>query len=281
MIGHSVPLPQQTGPVITSWLVSCLLHIALASTTIFLLRQLQLAPQTDSFQWDVAMVAPLPSLANSTPAAQQMIPPAPASPSSTSPTRVMRQPLRPVESATVVESSAESYQEHVIHDESQLSTWSPSPLTDSTPNIVPQEPSDTVREPSDALRDQLTASVESQTPTNPTSAPVLSSNHLRSANADYGWLAAVMARWIEDLDKRYPAMLRSEGMQGKVTLAAILHEDGLLRDVRIVKSSGHIALDQVAVEDVQNGPPIGLFRPLGRAQMPVKFSINYDLTTTR
>lgn len=227
------------------------------------------------------MVAPLPSLANSTPAAQQMIPPAPASPSSTSPTRVMRQLLRPVESATVVESSAESYQEHVIHDESQFSTWSPSPLTDSTPNIVPQEPSDTVREPSDALRDQLTASVESQTPTNPTSAPVLSSDHLRSANADYGWLAAVMARWIEDLDKRYPAMLRSEGMQGKVTLAAILHEDGRLRDVRIVKSSGHIALDQVAVEDVQNGLPIGLFRPLGRAQMPVKFSINYDLTTTR
>lgn len=281
MIGHSVPLPQQTGPVTTSWLVSCLLHVALASTAIFLLRHLQLAPQTDPFQWDVAMVAPLPSLANSAAAAQQMTPPAPAIPSSTSPTRVMRQPLQPVESATLVESSSESYQEHVIHEEPRSSGGSPSPLTDTTPKIVPQEPSDTVREPSGALRDQLTASVESQTPSNPTPAPVSSIDHLRSANADYGWLAAVMARWIEDLDKRYPAMLRTEGMQGKVTLAAILHEDGLLRDVRIVTSSGHAALDQVAVEDVQNGPPIGLFRPLGRAQMPVKFSINYDLTTAR
>jgi periplasmic protein TonB len=90
-----------------------------------------------------------------------------------------------------------------------------------------------------------------------------------------------MAKWIEDLNKRYPALLRTEGIQGKVTLTAMLHEDGLLSDVRVVKSSGSTALDQVAVDDVMNGPPIKLSRPLERAQMPVKFSISYDLKTAR
>lgn len=90
-----------------------------------------------------------------------------------------------------------------------------------------------------------------------------------------------MARWIEDLDKRYPVMLRTDGIQGKVTLTAMLHEDGVLSDVRVTKSSGNAMLDQVAVEDVRKGPPIRLSRSLERPHMPVKFSIIYDLKTAR
>ena len=98
-----------------------------------------------------------------------------------------------------------------------------------------------------------------------------------SAKADYGWLADLMARWIEDLNKRYPATLRAQGVQGKVILTAVLHENGLLSDVRVVKSSGNTALDEVALGDVRNGSPVNLSRPLERARMPVKFSITYDL----
>ncbi|MDH4326960.1 MAG: TonB family protein [Nitrospira sp.] len=90
-----------------------------------------------------------------------------------------------------------------------------------------------------------------------------------------------MARWIEDLDKRYPVMLRTEGIQGKVILSALLHEDGTLSDVRVAKTSGNAMLDQVAVEDVKKGPPISLSHPLDRPHMPVKFSIIYDLKTVR
>jgi len=103
----------------------------------------------------------------------------------------------------------------------------------------------------------------------------------KPAKLDYGWLADLMARWIENLDKRYPAMLRTEGIQGKVTLTALLHEDGMLSDVRVAKSSGNAMLDQVAVEDVRKGPPVTLSRPLERPPMPVKFSIIYDLKTAR
>jgi protein TonB len=108
-----------------------------------------------------------------------------------------------------------------------------------------------------------------------------STDQLKSTKADYGWLTDLMARWIEDLNKRYPATLRTEGVQGKVMLTATLHENGLLSDVRVIKSSGNATLDEVALDDVRNGPPINLSRPLERAHMSVKFSISYDLKTAR
>jgi len=101
----------------------------------------------------------------------------------------------------------------------------------------------------------------------------------QGSKVDYGWLAHAMAQWIEGLDKRYPAILRTEGVQGKVTLIARLHDNGTISDIRVAKSSGNIRLDDVAVEDVRNGPPVRLSRPLDRPQMPVRFSIVYDLRT--
>lgn len=86
-----------------------------------------------------------------------------------------------------------------------------------------------------------------------------------------------MAQWIEGLNKRYPAALRADGIEGRITLMAMLHEDGSLTNVRIAKSSGNATLDQVALEDVRNGPPVKLARPLARPQISVKFSISYDL----
>ena len=103
----------------------------------------------------------------------------------------------------------------------------------------------------------------------------------KAAKTDDGWLSELMGKWIIDLEKHYPATLRVEGVQGKVVLIAILHENGTLSDIRIAKSSGNSQLDQAAVADVEQGPPIKLSRPLGRPQRPIKFSINYDLKTAR
>ena len=107
------------------------------------------------------------------------------------------------------------------------------------------------------------------------------SNPPKSTKADYGWLANLMAKWIGDLDKRYPAVLRTDGVTGRVTVTALLHQNGTLTDVRVVKSSGNALLDQVAVEDITNGPPVNLSHPLNRPHMPVKFSIVYDLKNAR
>lgn len=134
----------------------------------------------------------------------------------------------------------------------------------------------------DATQQSRETALEESTPApGPQVAALPPAGQAKPAKVDYGWLSELMAKWIEDLDKRYPATLRTEGIQGKVTLTAVLHDDGTLTDVRVAKSSGNATLDQVAVEDVGKGAAIKLSRPLGRPSMPVKFSIIYDLKTAR
>lgn len=164
-----------------------------------------------------------------------------------------------------------------------------SPPRDPTPAAVgphPQHSSTALAEPmppapvdSTATHSETQANQEPTTAPGPQVAALAPAGQPKLAKVDYRWLSDLMARWIEDLDKRYPAVLRTEGIQGKVTLTAMLHEDGALSDVRVVKSSGNATLDQVAVEDVERGGLIKLSRPLERPSMPVKFSIIYDLKT--
>jgi len=292
-MGHSVPLPNSpTGPVAASWLISCVLHAGLAVTAILFVQRIQLAAQTEPFQWDVAVVATLSTSVKTTPSAEPTAPPTPALRQSTPPAKAVRPTVEAVESATMqpatspipeatAESASESYQEQLLNTEPNPPSAAPSSSTEPLSDSVPQQLSPTFSEQIMPSRDYSTALAGSQTTMDSTLTPFASTDQLNPSKADYGWLAALMAQWIADLNKRYPAMLRTEGVQGKVMLSAMLHENGRLSDVRVVKSSGHAALDQVAVEDVTNGPPITLSRPLDRAQMPVRFSISYDLKTAR
>ena len=278
-------LDNRTGPMAASWLVSCLLHGGMAVAAMFFVQSMQLAPQTMPFQWNVAMIAPL-----SSGSAASTVLPAPPHHSPVSPTTDTRPTGRPVQT-----------------QQTALGTPPPTPISELTselhqaqpPTTTPlagdQAPTQPLHTTEPGQQDTLPPTVASspshsdpQTSADSpldTSSSVLASSmpatQLMPAKADYGWLADLMARWIGDLDKRYPAMLRTEGIQGKVTLTAMLHEDGVLSDVRVTKSSGNTVLDQVAVEDVKNGPPIRLSRPLERPKMSVKFSIVYDLKTAR
>ncbi len=273
-----------------SWLASCLLHGGLAVASFFFVQRMQLAPQSEPFQWDVAMVAPLSPVATATSAAGSLAPaspthrrpvPSPAGvPTAVQPVqpRVTTQQTSPLPTPAA-ESVSEARQEQPQLTESNQQI---SPLAATAPSQFTAQP---LADPTTSASESLTGPTGSQTSTDSlldTSSAIATATpptKLASARSDYGWLASLMAQWIEDLNKRYPAMLRTEGVQGKVTLAAMLHEDGLLSDVRVVKSSGNAALDQVALEDVKSGPPVKLSRPLERSQMSVKFSIVYDLKT--
>jgi len=142
---------------------------------------------------------------------------------------------------------------------------------------VPQQPMPTPSRTADAS----TAIDPPATPTVTEVAALTPPAQSITAKPDDGWLSALMGKWIADLEKHYPATLRLEGVQGKVVLVAMLHENGILTDVKIAKSSGNTVLDQAAIADVEQGPPIKLSRPLGRPQRPIKFSISYDLKTAR
>ncbi len=280
----------QTGPMTASWLISCLLHGGLAVAAIALLQRMQLAPRADPFQWDVAMVAPLSSLPEARLRSGAMAPPSPTrqphapSVNDASPTgkQIQQRTIPVTPPAPIADVSSESHQEQFLPDSV------PSAATLTTPPVARQDLSGLSADLMMPAHESSTAPLESQvakdSPLDSSSSVMASSapsNQLRPTKADYGWLTELMAQWIEDLDKRYPVTLRTEGIQGKVTLTAMLHEDGLLSEVRVVKSSGNPTLDQVALEDVRSGPPIKLSRPLERRQMPVKFSISYDLKMAR
>ena len=176
------------------------------------------------------------------------------------------------------------------------------PLPEPPSTSAPANPAPTAPEPSPLQAEPVHAQVETPQPPAPApgkNADVATSTNQPAASAatevaaltppsqtsaqkpDDGWLSTLMGKWIADLEKHYPAALRLDGVQGKVVLVAILHDNGTLSDVKIAKSSGNDLLDQAAIADVEQGPPIKLSRPLGRPQRPIKFSISYDLKTGR
>lgn len=171
-----------------------------------------------------------------------------------------------------------------LDDPPSIAPAVPSPKFKAPPKpvaTVPAEPMPPVSDNFAPAHSAPPATPQRASVAEPQLAAVAPAAQLKNAKPDYGWLSDLMSRWIEDLDKRYPAILRTEGIQGKVTLTALLHEDGVLRDVRVAKSSGNVRLDQVALEDVKKGAPLTLSRPLERPRIPVKFSIIYDLKTDR
>lgn len=277
------PLLHDSSPTATGWLLSCLVHGGLALVAIFFVQRIHLAPQGDLFQWNVAMVETLSPSAKATAPAAHMTPltkhtPAPARP-------VQRSESTPVASAPAIpptELAPPPQQEEPLLNETRALEPIPAVPAPSSPQLVPlsehiSAPDTDINQPPASPSDANPSS----DPSLSTNTPVASASAQRSANVDYGWLATLMAQWIEGLDKRYPAVLRTDGIEGKVTLVALLHEDGSLSDVRIAKGSGSAALDQVALEDVRNGPPVKLSHPLERSQISVKFSISYDLRTAR
>ncbi len=299
----------------TGWLVSCLLHGGFAIAAILFTQRLQLAPQAKPFQWDVAMaavssssldsIAAVRSRPSTTPASERSAATAdsrtrsgrprietavPLSSSHTAPTHEQPSPttqaspdLLPQSPSLAAEPMDRSEHESLPHP---VATGSEAPGPPAQMEL-PTQPYPISGQPQPTLQHQRVSSAEDEITQPPSIASVsavpspANMGESRPTRAQYGWLTDLMANWIEDLNKRYPALLRTEGIQGKVTLTAMLHDDGLLSDVRVIKSSGNRALDQVALEDVRNGPPIKLSRPLERPHMAVRFSISYDLKTVQ
>ncbi len=97
------------------------------------------------------------------------------------------------------------------------------------------------------------------------------------AKADYGWLAESLHRRIIEL-RHYPSTARLNGWEGKVVLKVSIRNDGQLKDVEVVKSSGHESLDQAAMEAVRRACPLHmkheLTAPMVVLHLPVSYSLN-------
>jgi len=63
----------------------------------------------------------------------------------------------------------------------------------------------------------------------------------------------------------YPRLARRMGWEGKVIISFIISEDGLIEKVKVVESSGYIALDKNALETVEKSTPFP--KPPTRAEL--------------
>lgn len=216
-----------------------------------------------------------PTPTNNRPPHAEPAPPSPVQATGPSKTEPMPEPIRDEPHSqphAAVRSDEPPHQPPV--QESPVASTSPTTaaVQSSAPVVQESAPSNTTSPPATpAEPSSASTNLAALTPTGQSNA----------TKPDDGWLSELMAKWIVELEKHYPAALRMEGVQGKVVLVAMLHENGTLSDVKIAKSSGNVLLDQAAIADVEHGPPIKLSRPLGRPQRSIKFSISYDLKTAR
>jgi protein TonB len=86
--------------------------------------------------------------------------------------------------------------------------------------------------------------------------------------------------YIRDLivkNLKYPPAARRLGWKGAVTVSFVVLENGLARDIKIVKSSGHDILDQAVVKTIQQIQPFP--KPPAKAELtvPIVFRLEAGL----
>jgi protein TonB len=71
----------------------------------------------------------------------------------------------------------------------------------------------------------------------------------------------------------YPAPARKAGIQGVTELSFTIHEDGRVSAVRVLKSSGHVVLDEAAVETIYAAAPFPRPPASARIAIPIAFRL--------
>jgi TonB family protein len=65
-------------------------------------------------------------------------------------------------------------------------------------------------------------------------------------------LSTANAKWLEKKTPRLPAGVYFQGLEGSVVLSVTLDKSGRVTDTRVLRSSGHPALDELAREAAAN-----------------------------
>ena len=217
------------------------------------------------------------------------------------PAEVVRENAPAVEQ-TVVEAApatAQTYQAQAVVSEPTVMETRPEPVATASAPVVHAAPAAEPAPASPAPTVETVASVSEPVPAPPAPvaavpAPVAAAQPdpatlqehqvvarvatpRPATKADYGWLAESLHRRIIEL-RHYPSTARLNGWEGKVVLKVSIRQDGQLKDVEVVKSSGHESLDQAAMEAVRRACPLHmkheLTAPMVVLHLPVSYSLN-------
>ena len=220
------------------------------------------------------------------------------------PAEVVRETAAAVEQ-TIVEAApatAQTYQAQAVISEPTVMETRPEPVVTASAPVVHAAPAAEPAPASPAPAVEAVASVSEPEPAPPApTAPVAAvpapvaaaqpdpatlqehqvvarvATPRPATKADYGWLAESLHRRIIEL-RHYPSTARLNGWEGKVVLKVSIRQDGQLKDVEVVKSSGHESLDQAAMEAVRRACPLHmkheLTAPMVVLHLPVSYSLN-------
>jgi protein TonB len=289
---------------VQGWLISVLLHGTVALTVILAVKQIQLTPQDDAFKWNVAMVSPAQQIQPTASSSTQA--PARSAPSTTStsspplrrgtptqtltqqavpsisertPTAMVTEPpppqlTTPLPSAAHTIQSVEPIRQETVASIAAAAESLVKP--DDTPTAVSSS-TDAVTGPSSAQSTAIEQTPQSEHTSAQTQMAAISPAPTNvPAKRDYRWLSEAILRRMEEL-KRYPASARVDRAEGKVVVKAVIGEDGSISEVGVFLSSGHIALDEAAVETMRQAAPFHLPHPLGQPRMTIKIPMSYRL----
>jgi protein TonB len=77
--------------------------------------------------------------------------------------------------------------------------------------------------------------------------------------------ANYMTEWVKKVERvgnlNYPDAARREGVSGKLLLDVALNPDGSVRNITVLKTSGHAAIDEAAIRIVNLAAPYPQFSP--------------------
>jgi protein TonB len=77
--------------------------------------------------------------------------------------------------------------------------------------------------------------------------------------------ANYMREWVKKVERvgnlNYPDQARRQGLTGKLMLDVIMNADGTVRDISILRPSGHAVLDEAAIRIVNLAAPFAPFPP--------------------
>ncbi len=268
------PLPLSSSYAL-SWLLSLLLHGMAVGATVVLTTNLRVASQPEPFKWNVSILEPPPPVKQ---------PGESLRPRSASTTPVEPEPAKPEPAVqTALEAAPQETQPVVppapqpVRPDPQVIARTARPMEPPAPAVTEHPAAPAPAAPTHPASTASAPPLETATRTpEPAPAPASNVTSMAQPKRDYGWLTDSLLARIEQL-KRYPAQARLNQWEGKVVLRVVIKDDGHLADLKIVKSSGHDALDQDALEVMRQTFPIALKQPLGQPSVNFHIPIVYQL----
>lgn len=179
-----------------------------------------------------------------------------------------------IEEAKQVETLSDARVQSILSSEPPSPVDASAPIRHLSPDVdkaSPVEPTESVQMA--AVPKEPGISKASPEPPQPVTGTARQAPAVR---LDYGWLIESVSKRLAEL-KRYPVMARSNGLEGKVLLRAVVHADGQLAEVMVQKSSGYEELDTAAIETIREASPLHLRHELGRAQIVITIPLVYSL----